>query len=144
MVAWEDWMFGASDIDILARRIKGDGTYQVGGDITISSAAGNQTKPAVAGYEHTQEYLVVWTQDKQAPALGTFIAGCQVSIGGALPGPESGIEGVWADHAAVVSGPVGDFLVAFEDAPSLTQDIHGHLWGSRVYLPLVVRNASIQ
>jgi hypothetical protein len=35
----------------------------------------------------------------------------------------------------------GDFLVAFDDTPDGSRDVYGHLWGNRVYLPLVLRRA---
>jgi len=44
----------------------------------------------------------------------------------------------------LTAGPHGDFLVAFDDDPSMSSnmDIYGRLWGNRVYVPLVVRRHS--
>lgn len=36
-------------------------------------------------------------------------------------------------------GPNGDFLVAFDDTRDGSRDVYGHLWGTRVYLPLALR-----
>ena len=40
------------------------------------------------------------------------------------------------------SAIVGDFLIALKDVPLLASDadIHGQLWGNRLYLPVTLRN----
>jgi hypothetical protein len=44
-----------------------------------------------------------------------------------------------ATHSAVTGGPLGDFLVAFDDVTG--SGVYGRLWGNRIYLPLVVRES---
>jgi hypothetical protein len=136
LVVMEDW----TD-DIIGQRVKGDGTIE-GYDLDLSKTADSIAHPAVAGDEHAQEYLVVWAKTPYQPGVpGSCILGRQVSSTGAFLGPETVIGGRYAYTPAVASGPVGDFLVAFDDSDGTsTYDIFGRLWGHRVYLPLVLRN----
>jgi hypothetical protein len=103
-----------------------------GSPIYISPTSGSV--PAVAGNEHTQEYLVIWIHSPQVHARAISTAGAmgQVApLAGRVP---------W--NPAVGSGPLGDFLITVDDwvSPSYPYDIFGYLWGTRVYLPLVMRN----
>lgn len=138
LVVWEH-RHSATDGDIHARRVEGDGTLNPG--FIVSEAPENQTNPAVAGSEAGQQHLVAWTQDYTSgmvvfPGIGVRT----VSSNGDL-GTETRLGGWNADHAAVASGPLGDFLVALDDLVAITGwNIYGWLWGNRVYLPLVVRN----
>jgi hypothetical protein len=140
LVVW-DHRRTSTNGDIHARLVNGDGTLGTG--FAVSEPEESQYYPAVAGYEHTQEYLVVWTHlFGIPPILFSDIKGRQVSSAGALLGTETWLGGLNADHAAVAGGPVGDFLVAFDDQPVLAsnRDVYGRLWGNRLYLPLTLRN----
>jgi hypothetical protein len=148
MVVWQrEWT--STDNDILARRVTGEGSTD-GSYFVINNASDHDTvNPAVAGSESSQEYLLAWTHDYKLDLGGGLIfsfvgiAGQAVSSGGSLLGEETCVGGWSADNAAMASGPLGDFLVAFDDEPpgaTLDRDIYGQLWGNRLYLPLVVRN----
>ena len=147
LVVWQrEW--SSTDNDILARRVTGEGSTD-GSYLVINNAADHDTvAPAVAGSESSQKYLLAWTHDYKLDLGGGFflvfvgIAGRAVSSGGELLGEETYVGGWSADNAAVGSGPLGDFLVAFDDEPpgaTLDRDIYGQLWGNRVYMPFVLR-----
>jgi hypothetical protein len=147
LVVWQrEW--SSTDNDILARRVTGEGSTD-GSYFVINNAYDHDTvAPAVAGSESSQKYLLAWTHDYKLDLGGGLfiffvgIAGRAVSSGGQLLGGETYVGGWGADDAAVGSGPLGDFLVAFDDEPpgaTLGRDIYGQLWGNRVYMPLVLR-----
>jgi hypothetical protein len=148
LVVWQrEW--SSTDNDILAQRVTGEGSTD-GSYLIINNAADHDTvNPAVAGSESSQKYLLAWTHDYKLDLGGGLflffvgIAGRAVSSGGELLGEETYVGGWSADDAAVGSGPLGDFLVAFDDGPpgaTLDRNIYGRLWGNRVYLPLALRN----
>jgi len=140
LVAWQ-YVYSPSDNDIYAQRVAGDGSGPVGAPIIISNPVVDQRAPAVDGSETGQRYLVAWSHDSAPPFLFVGIRARAVSMGGDLLGQEEGVGGVFAYHAAVAAGPVGDFLVAYDDAPlgAIYRGIYGRLWGNRIYLPLVQR-----
>jgi len=90
--------------------------------------------PGVAGNDHTQEYLAAWVQ-------GTQVQARTISTAGALD-TVAYLTGRDPAHAAIASGPLGDFLITVDDrvSPSYPYDIFGYMWGTRVFLPLVTRN----
>lgn len=139
LVVW-DHRYTAIDGDIHAVLVDGNGVFGPG--FIISADVQDQSHPAVVSYESAQEYLVVWTHENYVlPYVFDGIVGRQVSLGGAM-GAVTAFGGSFADHAAVASGPLGDFLVAFDDQPVLAsdRDIYGQLWGNRLYLPLTLRS----
>jgi hypothetical protein len=134
LVAWE-LRYNPTDRDIYARQVAGDETPGSLSYIAITTA--NETGPAVAGNERAQQYLAVWTYDD--PGLfGNGIFGRSVSTSNLLGGTAI-VGGTFGDHAAVASGWLGDFLVAFDDFAN--PDIYGRVWGNRGYLPLVLRQS---
>lgn len=105
----------------------------------ITSGSTDSHSPAVAGTESGHRYLVIW--EEWPPGGGNVrIHGRAISHESDPLGQEADFPGVAASYPVVAAGPVGDFLVAF-DEQSLVGDlgVYGHLWGNRVYLPLVVR-----
>ena len=108
----------------------GDRAYH----LAISPYAGYV--PAVAGNEHTQEYLVAWTHDNFT------LAGCTISFEGAID-PAHYLSGVFLSRPAIASGRQGDYLVAYQDmfASGYPTDVFGWRWGNRVFLPLVLRRS---
>lgn len=124
LVAWE-FHYSPTDRDIHARQVAGDGTIGSLSYIAITTA--DETSPAVAGNESAEQYLVVWTYDDLG-LFGNGIFGRTVSTGNLL-GETTVVGGTFGDHAAVASGWLGDFLVAFNDFVS-DQDIYGRLWGN--------------
>lgn len=139
LVVWEDrWI--PHDGDIHARRVTGEGNPD-GAYFVISEPEEDQTNPAVAGNESAQQYLVVWTHPSPLPFLFVGVGGRAVSMRGVLLGQETGLGGLFADHTAVASGRLGDFLVAFDDPELIAnRGIYGQLWGNRVFLPIVLKN----
>lgn len=126
--------------DIYGREVAGDGTPL--SQFYISWAASDETRPAVAAYDYSERSLVTWKRAADPPYLWTYIHGRNVPTGGSPLGPESYLGGVQAGRPAVTEGLPGDFLVVYDDQPLLgDRGIYGRLWGNRIYLPLVVRNA---
>ena len=84
LVAWHDLRNDAPDI--YGQRVSATGTL-LGGDFPISTAASDQTVPAIAYTSTGNGYLVVW-QDYRDAACGSSsdIYGQRVSGGGALSG----------------------------------------------------------
>jgi hypothetical protein len=92
--------------------------------------------PAVAANENTREYLVAWAADNQTLQARTVSAdGLHLSSYGQL-------SGLFLSHPAIAGGPLGDYLVTFDDlfTSGYTYDIFGWLWGNRVFLPAVLKN----
>ena len=126
--------------------VRGDGStlnYQ-----NISTSNTVQTNPAVAGNEHNKQFLVTWTEPASGMILTTNTLASVVTV------DASGVPiinylnedvyvGGWdAARAAVAAGPLGDYLLAFDDMPLLatSRDVLGALWGNRIYLPVLTRN----
>jgi hypothetical protein len=122
----------------------------------VYDSSENESNPSVVGSESNQQYLVAWTQHYAISSSGggmsvtiqyDGIAGRAISKGGELLNgtfmDAGAYVGGWdADHSAVAAGPLGDFLVVYEDTPlgESDSDINGRLWGNRIYLPLVLRD----
>jgi len=130
--------YSASDRDIVARPIAGDGTN--GSLMYLTGSRRDETQPAVAGSESGRRYLVTWTQSSSPPIMFSVIYGLTLQDTGMVAGPTSAVGGLFGDLSAASAGSSGDFLVVFE-ATSLTFDrgIYGRLWGIRNYLPRVSR-----
>ena len=129
------------DNHIYSRFVSGEGV--VGANQYIAWSLEDETHPAIASSEVSNQYLVAWSRPTSPPIVYDYIAGRAVSTTGALIGAEKYIGGFpLADHAIISSGPSGDFLVAFKDQqpPSVDSGIYGQLWGNRTYLPLTLRN----
>lgn len=82
LVTWSDSRAGG-DSNIYGQRVSSAGAL-VGGEFPISTAPGDQYRPAIAYYGDDREYLVVW-QDLRDATLGE-IYGQRVSNEGALLG----------------------------------------------------------
>ena len=138
LVVYELAVCGARAIE--GWRIDGNGNLQ-GNEIGISEAClippQDCSDPAVAASEGANRYLVPWTH--QYPA-SVGIRGAVVPREGPLLSDPAPIGGLSAANGAVASGPLGDFLVAFDDLEASKRKVFGVLWGARVYLPLVTRN----
>lgn len=138
LVAWE-YRNTATEGDIWAQRVAGDGTLQ-GGAITVFSSTQDELRPAVAGSESNQKYLVAWTISSGAPSNTSSIYGVGISTVGNLLGAATVINGLFADDAALAAGPTGDFLIASDDPlMGANHDIWGRLWGNRFYLPMLAK-----
>jgi hypothetical protein len=143
LVVYEDHSVGKN---ISARLVDGSGTPDFSGSFTVNSlytAGDDSTAPDVAGADSAGHYLVVWEQEYSSGMLlfdGVYAR--EVSAGGDPAGDrETDAGGIYAEYPVVTDGPLGDFLIVFDD-PTLIGDhnIYGRLWGNRLYLPLVMRN----
>lgn len=112
----------------------------------VSSDA--QKYPAVAASESASRYLVAWYQQRHdTTALDSEIVGRAVAadgtlLGGLLQGSQSLGGGYRVYGSSIAAGPVGDFLVVFENVLEESGNnwrIYGRFWGNRIYLPLVLR-----
>jgi hypothetical protein len=142
LVVWETVTPSVYEVD--GRLVAENGTPHPGGDFIIlwDDYGGPQyaLRPDVAGDESGKRYLVVWSSlwgDDD-------IAVQAVSYDGVLEDywQDTSFPGIIPDYPAVASGPHGDFLIAFQQQPAGSdKGVFGQLWGNRVYLPLVLRNA---
>jgi hypothetical protein len=142
LVVWEFGVCGVSHID--GQMVTGLGALQ-GYSIDIAgSCQGSDpdlTDPAVASNEGAGRYLVAWTHNWAG--LPDYIIQARAVAGEGAPvgGPVS-VGGLSGKYAAVADGPLGDFLMVYDDSPppASTRDVFGRFWGCRTYLPLVIRN----
>lgn len=139
-----------NSVDNLLRGQAVGGTGTLGSLITFpySASSDAQKYPAVAASEGASRYLVTWYQDRSdTPVLDSEIVGRAVAadgtlLGGLLAGSQSLGGGYYVYNCSVAAGPVGDFLVVFENVLEQSGGnwrIYGRFWGNRVYLPLVLR-----
>jgi hypothetical protein len=144
LVAWEINTGGDRGVNAQTVHVDSSGNMSLGTFNQFNDSA-DETNPAVAASESNQHYLLTWTEtDYALPLNFVGILGREIASDGTRLSDENKvISGTYADYSAVAAGPLGDFLVAFDDqiiaAPD--HDVYGHLWGNRIYLPLVVRNS---
>lgn len=126
---------------IQGQRVTGEGNlegsrFNVAGSTSCQGSIPDLSRPAIAGDEGAEQYLVAWTQTS-ALIANAFVGAQVISIGGAPVGQETELGGNVADHVAVAGGGAGDYLVAFDDQPPFTngRDIYGQLWGSVTETP---------
>lgn len=135
LVAWE-LRQGPNNRDIMARVVNGDGTMAPGGFV-INDLGADEFQPAVAGNEQAGRFLAAWVVSSQSLFLGHAR---EITLDGELVGEPPVLADVFAQHPAVSDGTGGDFLAVFDGQTfSSNLDIHGRLWGNRVYLPLARR-----
>lgn len=144
LVAWELEFADDNNIGVYAKTVHFDTNGAVTlGLLKIFNGSADETNPAVAANESNHHYLLTWTEAGYAlPFNFIGIMGREMSSEGTRLGDENtAISGNYADNSALAGGPLGDFLIAFDDqviaAPD--HDLYGNLWGNRVYLPLVLR-----
>jgi hypothetical protein len=123
-------------LEVLAQRVTGQGALE-GDPIVVATGPGIKKGVDVAASESGGQYLVVWGKanalvQEQAVSPEGQLLGDMVEVYSPL---------TLAREPAVVDGPLSDFFVAFQDASAdgYSYDIYGHLWGIRVYLPLVLK-----
>ncbi len=136
LVAWEQ------DGDIYARSIAGD-MSQGSGWIPLADTPWGEYRPAVAGNEDNDQFLVTWTWIPVSTSTAMMqVQGRTLALDGTLLKDTTLIGGGQVFDSAVAAGSGGDFLVAFDDNETFgtsSRGIYGRLWGERVYLPLVLR-----
>jgi hypothetical protein len=131
LIVWEHHAIPV-DRDIHGRRLSGDGNL-IGSKLIIGDLTTDESSPAVAGSEASDQYLVAW-RDAASPT--SVIKMQEVSLSGNSINGGTSSAGADQNHPAVASGQSGDFLVAF-DASTIDTGIYGQLWGNyRQFLPL--------
>lgn len=141
LVAWES--DDGVDTDVGTMTVSWDGTAAATYYFVAQTGWG-ENSPAVAGCESNQEFLVTWTwvpvitppamlevQAKTLDINGVPIETLPVTVGGGQ-----------VFDSAVAAGSAGDFLVAFDDNETFatySRGIYGRMWGTRIYLPLVLK-----
>jgi hypothetical protein len=136
LVVWQDRRGGTSD-DIYGARVSGAGAVLDLGGIPISTAANNQTAPAVAS--NGTNSLVVWQDTRSGGSSDIY--GARVSNTGTVLNT-SGLlisTAVNAQEAPAVAYNGADFLVVWQDFRSGT---NYDIYGARVSGTGVVRNPS--
>jgi hypothetical protein len=140
LVAWE--RDSGINRDIRARTVAGDGT--LGSARALANTGWSEHSPAVAGCESSHQFLAtwVWIPVVTPPAM-MQVQGRALALDGVPLDGTTTVGGGQVFEVAVASGPVGDFLVAFDDNEVIgtsNRGIYGWLWGNRIYIPLVLRN----
>jgi hypothetical protein len=106
--------------------VAADGS-RIGGDFRISGtkATGNDFYPAVAWKGTSNEYLVVWSDERNSATRGSDIYGRRVAADGSRIGGDVRISGTNAidneyDPAMAWNGTAGEYLVVWEDGRSVS------------------------
>lgn len=137
LVAWEGG--SGTNRDIQARTVAGDGT--LGAFRILADTAWSENSPAVAGCESDQQFIAVWVWIPViTPPAMMQVQGRTLALDGTPLDGTRTVGGGQVFEVAVAAGPVGDFLMAFDDSEVIgisNRGIYGWLWGNRVYLPLV-------
>ncbi|MBU1225623.1 MAG: hypothetical protein KJ698_00235, partial [Actinobacteria bacterium] len=134
LVVWIDRRKPARGFDVYGRRLSAAGTL-LGGSFRISNAGGghNEFGPALAWSSATDEYLVVWEDERRSGTRGTDIYGRRVLDGGGPVGGDFRISGRNAitddaDPGIAYSRTSSEYLVVWSDARSYAtraEDIYG-------------------
>lgn len=108
-----------------------DGGALDGGPFYVSSTSG--ATPSVAGNQLTQEYLVAWIHNPEVHARTVPTVGWMGQI--------TPLSGNFPGNPAVANGPAGDFLITADDyLIGYPFDIFGYLWGTRMFMPAILKN----
>lgn len=133
LVAWMDGRDNAiTGKNILGQMVNPDGTL-VGGVIAISTAVGDQSRPAVAYNSIDNTFLVIWTDKRTAATTQADIFGQVISQDGVLIGENSpiSIAAKDQDRSRLAYDPVENrFLAVWQDSRNrglAKKDIFGQL-----------------
>jgi hypothetical protein len=147
LVSWE--LDIGTSMNVMARSVEiaSDGSASMGVQWPLAATDEDEVKPAVGASESRGQYLVTWQQQvfHDIPGGGGWvndpIVGRSLASDGTPQGSTFTEIGEYdAGWSAVAAGGVGNYLVAFEDTPSGgSVNVYGHMWGDRIYLPLVMR-----
>jgi hypothetical protein len=140
LVAWERKTGFTRDIQ--ARPVAGDGSLTF--IVTLADSPWSEHSPALAGCEGQHRFLAtwVWIPVVTPPAM-MQVQARTLALDGTLLDETTNVSGGQVFQAAVSAASGCGFLVAFDDNEVIgisNRGIYGRVWGSRVYLPLIVRN----
>ena len=134
LVVWHDWRNSTSGgADIYARRVSPAGV-PVGGDIRITSlnaSPQHSSEPTVVWNAAANEYLVVWSDERNEATRGYDIYGRRVGPDGARLGRDfrisgtGGVRNEWSPKV-VWNGTANQYLVVWMDG-------RNHTFGFDVY-----------
>lgn len=135
LVAWE------RNANILACTVNGTGT--IGIWRTLADTGWGEHRPAVAGSESSDQFLVTWTWvPVVTPPAMMQVQARTLALDGTILDDTVLVGGGQVFDSAAVAGPTGDVLVLLDDNETFgtsSRGIYGRLWGNRTYVPLVVR-----
>lgn len=145
LVVWD----ALADADIYGQIVAADGTLR-GEDLTVSLAAGRQFASDVVHSLSSNEYLVVWTDERAIPKHGSDIFAQRLSADGVAIGEELIVSGAseWQRDCRVTHDPGnGEYLLVWWDGrnPQMANDIYGQrlsLGGAPLGPHLVISSAS--
>jgi hypothetical protein len=119
LVVWQDYRSGTG-YDVYAARVSAAGAVLDAGGIAVSTAAGDQTSPAVAS--DGSGFIVTWTDGRNLGTTGEDVYAARVDGGGTVQDPGGiAVSTASADQRApslVWNG--ADFVLAWEDRRSGT------------------------
>ncbi|MFQ6058523.1 MAG: hypothetical protein ACE5MB_06575, partial [Anaerolineae bacterium] len=140
LAVWKDYrnnQNNVSNADIYGQRVSSEGAL-LGSEFLITPA-GDQGHPAVAYNALANEYLVVWTEGRNAGTAGLDIYGQRVSRDGSLIDSDFAISTAGADQripAVAYNGAANQYLVTWQDFRN--EALSGRdLYGQRVGLPQI-------
>src|SRR5439155_16192660 len=120
LVAWEDYRnAGASGADIYGTRVSTAGVVANPGGIALTTAAGDQLSPAVAG--SSSDFLVVWQDGRNLGANNVDIYGTRVSSAGTVLNP-AGLAistSAGGQYSPAVAFGSNNYLVVWADGSNL-------------------------
>lgn len=123
----------ASGGSIIARLYDGAGVVEAG--FTVAEGASGYYD-AVAGSSSTLAYLVTWVNAADSHIQAATVTGNGTVAEHKQPYPA--MEGLV--ETAIAAGANGDYLVAGGKSPGAPDsDIFGFLWGTRLYLPVALK-----
>jgi hypothetical protein len=139
LVVWEDLAYTSEDLNLLARRVAGDGS-PIGEAFPISTAAYEQMLPELVYNPDYDEFMIVWEDHRWAWGDAADIYGQRVSVEGALVGGNFGIS--WESGNLLLNPEVAyntntqEYLVTWEYEHSLLDhDIYQRRVSSTATLP---------
>jgi hypothetical protein len=122
LVVWMDYRnLSSRGVDIAGQRVSADGSMPAANFAVSGPAArGNESLPAVVWNGTAGEYLVVWSDTRNALTRGTDLAGQRVSAAGTRLGANFGISGPAAtadddEPAAAWNATANEYLVVWMD-----------------------------
>ena len=138
LVVWE------VDGDVRMQPVDGDGTQHIAR--VLANTPWTERSPSVVGNEARQQFLAVWVWVPViTPPAMMNVYGRAVTLAGTMLGTDAvQVGGGQVYETAIAAGGVGDYLIAFDDNEvfgTSNRGIYGRLWGTRVYLPLALRNS---
>jgi len=141
LVAWEDDST-LSDRNLMVRYVDGNGNMPIG-IVVLANSPWDEYSPALAASESRDEFLATWTWTPAPTPPGMMqVRAIAIPRTGPWSAPSMIVGGGQVFDSAVTAGPNGDYLVAFDDNEIIgvaNRGIYGHLWGDRLYLPIMLK-----